>query len=323
MRRTAEDEVDGPERIELTPQACVALSEDLSDVLDALERWSIRVLDVSRLRRSQVLLYDVGAAGSFPADPGKLSRIANAIWDAHDFRYISSCLPPQRLEPIARDLQKAVGGTISRNHPDRTPYQFQSEFVVATAFAFGGAEPVFPTSEEHERPEFFVTSGTRNYGVEVKRPGSWAKGRRAIRKAARQLASPGIDFGLAVVDVTECVSSEVQHIVSGGRSEAVFDSFKAEVNRLGGALEDQIWNDRRRCYRPDGASMAALITVARSSAWFLDDLSHPSLVPYMRIATFNPSPGRTLRWHRTQWLIKTLLTGMTAAGYRMEYGSFT
>lgn len=312
-----------PDRIELTPKACAALSENLSDVLNTLERWGIRVLDISRLRRSQILLYDLGEAGSFPSDPGRLSRIANAIWDAHDFRYISSCLPARRLEPIARDLQKAVGGTISRDHSDRTPYQFQSEFVVATAFAFGGAEPVFPTSEEHEKPEFFVTIGTRNYGVEVKRPSSLEKGRRAVRKAARQLALPGIDFGIAVVDVTECLPGELRHIVSGPRSETVFDSFKAEVKRMGSVLEDQIWDDRRRRYCPGGASVAALVTVARSSAWFLDDLSHPSLVPYMRVAVFSPSPGRTLRWHRTQWLLKTLLTGMTAAGYRMEYGSFT
>lgn len=315
--------MDEPDRIELTPQACAALSENLCDVLDALERWDIRVLDVSRLRRSQILLSDVGATGSFPENPEKLSRIANAIWDAHDFRYISSCLPAERLEPIARDLQKAVGGTISRNHPDRTPYQFQSEFVVATAFAFGGAEPHFPTSEEHERPEFFVTNATRNYGVEVKRPSSWRKGRRAVRKAAQQIAQPGIDFGMAVVDVTECISSEVRNIVAGQRSEAVFDSFKAEVKSKGSVLEDEIWDDRRKCYHRGGASVAALVTVARSSAWFLDDLSHPSLVPYMRVTCFNPSPGRTLRWHRTQWLVGTLLNGMTAAGYRMEYGSFT
>lgn len=301
-------------REHLTPNACGPLAENLLESVERFRSWGIRVPDSSRLIRSAQVLLQVHEAGVYPVAEQRLIEIGRALQDAHDFRYIGACMPPDRLDPIALDLQEAVGGTRVDYEESRAPYQFQVQYLVGAILGFGDVTPITPIASDKSYPDFYFQNGTLWYGVEVKRPASVKGAPRLLNKAARQLSKLRLHSGVVVMDLSECVSNTVEFVRSGSSANR---NLEGELETRAEYLEDIVWSEPQRRRRAGFENVGVLLTVARAMVWNMDDLSHPFLQQRCRFATFNDHSGNNLLRIRNRWLVDTFYRGLQAAGYEV------
>jgi hypothetical protein len=225
-------------------------------------------------------------------------------------------MPAERLDPIALDLQEAVGGTRVDNEESRAPYQFQVQYLVGAILAFGGVTPITPIASDKSYPDFYFQNGTFWYGVEVKRPTSVKGAPRLLNKAARQLRKLRLHSGVVVMDLSECVSNTVDIVYPG--SSATRD-LEGELVDCAERLEDVVWSEPQQSRRPGFANVGVLLTFARAMVWNMDDLSHPFLQQRCRFAVFNDRGGNTALQIRNNWLVNTLHKGFRAVGYEVAH----
>lgn len=304
-------------RVPLTPSICGLMAQHLGYAVESFERWGIRIVDVNRLREAQRLLQEVCDDGAFPSDPSRLGRVAHALQDAHDFRYITSCMPRERLEPIARDLQLAVGGDLRRDATNRVAYQYQSQFLVGALIAFAGSEPIIQKNQARRTPDYWILNGTSYYAVEVKRPASEAGASKLLKSASKQLSIRPCHVGAAVFDLSDCIDMP---LFEAGRSEEPARILNDLVAQHSVKLEDQIFDEESRRFLPGFERIGVLVSFARAFWWNPNDMSRANLIGAARFVAFHPKGLRTLTYHRTEWLREVFYRGLVACGYDVTRG---
>lgn len=304
--------------LRLTPEVCGFLANTLEESVENLESWDVRVADVNRLREAVGRLRATENDGSFPSDTDALRAIGFALRTAHDFRYITSCLPPDRIEVVAKELQQAVSGTLEQSNPDRTGYQFQTQFWIGAVVSFSGHEAVIPSPASRARADFYVQNGLNWYGIEVKRPGSLKAAKKRLKKAAQQLKSTDVHMGVVVLDLTDLFDQEEVAIVAAGPAEMERERLGARLAKISFQLEEQIFKESSGRFVPGYEHIGGYLAFVRGFVWDLNDLRFPDLFHQARFATFSEDAGTTLWWHRAQWLVRMLLNGIEAAGHRIS-----
>jgi hypothetical protein len=146
------------------------------------------------------------------------SRQQNAILAAHDFYVISRTLMDDRASPIAEELKVALGGPLNEiETKNKTPFDIQSQFWFGTVLAYSRLHPAVPDSKR-TRPDFLISLGTLECGVEIKRPKSHSSAFRALSSAASQLVKYGKP-GVIVLDLGQVIGAD-DLILHGGSPSA-------------------------------------------------------------------------------------------------------
>ena len=300
-----------------TAEWCADMATYLDECVGVLETWGIRIVGPNRLRRAADILRKIGTAGQYPPDPERLRSIGHAIRTAHDFRYIAACLPGDRLRELAVDLQRSVSGDLDERSDDRAGYQYQTQLVIGAVIAFADHAPVIPALDSPARADYYVENGTHWYGIEVKRPGSLSGARKGLKKAAQQLGSTSVHMGATVLDLTDLFRAEETMIVARGPAQAERHGLSQSLATTSLKLEEQVFDDDRRRFKTGYEHVGAYLAFVRGCVWNLDDLRYPDLFQQARFATFSPTTGHTLWWHRAQWLVEMLRAGTEATGHRV------
>ncbi len=308
-----------PDQRPLTADVCRPMAGFLEEAIARLKAWEVRVLDVSRLEQERQLLLNVAAKGHYPRDPAQLRLIAHALRDAHEFRCISACMPKARVEQIAKELQRAVGGTPDRRPGSREAYQYQTQFWVGAILGFGRVTPIIPPTSPRRSPDYLVRNGTLFHGVEVKRPQTPEGAVRQMLSGSQQLAAAKVG-GAVVVDVSDFIAPEGTEIVDlpgcDGDTPAYARAFQEIALNLERAAFDDDRNQPRAAFMPAGV----LLVTATVVRWRLDDLRCPDLSRVCRFGVFWRRRG-TLSYHRAFWLKDVLYEGLLAAGHKIQAGS--
>lgn len=191
----------------LTPPACEALAAAIEDALDVFDQWGLRTGMGTRLAKAKSHLRAVAASGSYGETPDELILTARAVRLAHDFYLISRTLKTDRAEPIATELESALQGPfLARESKRVSAVDFQSQFWVGVMLAYSGLHPKMP-AKEGRKPDFVISVGSLDCGVEVKRPESARSAFAAVSSAASQLRDYGLP-GVITLDLSACVGAD-------------------------------------------------------------------------------------------------------------------
>lgn len=229
----------------LSPPACVALAAAIDDALEVFGKWQLPTGMNTRLLKARSRLQKVANQGSYGATPDELYETAKAIVLANDFYLISRTLKEDRADPIAEELNVALGGTLSEiETKKKNAFDIQSQFWFGTVLAYSGLHPAVPDIKKR-RPDFVISVGSLSCGVEIKRPKSQVSALRALSSAASQLHEYGLP-GVIVLDLSQCVNADglILHkdIVSARRT--VQHRFYPLVNELTKAASSYSHSDK-------------------------------------------------------------------------------
>jgi len=310
-----EHDVDLRDRI-LTPPKMGHLADQLEEAIGVLDlsaasEWRIRIPSDSRLPKIIRLLREVSEEESFPECPSRRALIAQAARDAQEFAEISWVLPSKELRPLRESLQKAVFGTLGQT---RDPaYQYQSELWTGATLARSGALTGVLLASEGKSPDFILKNGTMEYAVEVKRPSNLPRALDLVSKAASQLRNDRYHGGAIVVDLTDCLGSEVSDL--SGRGRPNMDHVEARVEELTNPLRKAVFDDSSKRIRARYRHVFGLVTFIRAIWWDLDDLTLMSPLRYVLPISFW-SGGKTLRYWRASWLAGLVVKGIQETGHQ-------
>jgi hypothetical protein len=202
----------------LSPSACSALAAAIDDASEVFSRWQLPTGMSTRLLKAKGRLLKVADQDSYGTTPDELYETAKAIILANDFYLISRTLKDDRADPIAEELEVALGGTLSEiETKKKNAFDIQSQFWFGTVLAYSGLHPAVPDSKKR-RPDFLINVGSLSCGVEIKRPKTQASAWRALSSAASQLREYGLP-GAIVLDLTQCVNAD-ELILHKGRVSA-------------------------------------------------------------------------------------------------------
>ncbi|HEX6367758.1 MAG TPA: hypothetical protein VF006_02420, partial [Longimicrobium sp.] len=220
---------------------------------------------------------------------------------------IVESLPDERLEVIATDLQRVVGGQLGQMAGKRTAFQFQSQFWAGAMLVGTGVSAVVPPQGSETRVDYLLMNGTINYGVEVKRPEKRETAGKLLRDAASQLRRAKLE-GAVIMDLSDCFQ-EFWHSadVPRGRTEAGFDEMASELSSM-------IFDEHARKIQPGFENVLALMLTIRSIHWY-EGQEQPDLMLRSFYGSFNRGPRGTLRYHRGVWLRNLMQNGLESWGY--------
>lgn len=295
----------------LTTQRMGLLADQLEEAIGAFREWGIRIPPGSRLPRIVRLLRELVAEKSFPESPGQLAQIAQAARDAQEFAEISWVLPSENLRPLRESLRKAVFGTLGQTRD--AAYRYQSELWTGAVLARSGAFTGVREVSKGKSPDFILKNGTLEYAVEVKRPSNMRRALERVSEAADQLRQDRYHGGAIVVDLTDCLGSELTH--RSGASGPTRDPVEAKAEELTNVLRQEVYDDSSQRIRARWRHIFALITFIRTSWWDLKDLSHMNPLRYVLQIRFL-GRGKTLRYWRACWLAELLDQGIRETGHQ-------
>lgn len=191
----------------LSPSACTALAAAIDDAIEAFRKWNLPTGTNTRLLIAKHCLLKVSERDSYGETPEELYQTAKAILLANDFYLISRTLKEDRADPIAEELRVALGGALRESATKhKKEFDIQSQFWFGTVLAHSGLHPAVPDIKT-TRPDFVISVGTLECGVEIKRPKSPESAGRALSSAASQLHKYGKP-GVIVLDLTQCVGAD-------------------------------------------------------------------------------------------------------------------
>ncbi|MCA1792182.1 MAG: hypothetical protein LC667_20745 [Thioalkalivibrio sp.] len=252
-------------------------------------------------------IYSVGV---FPADRDELLHVSHAIRDATEFIEISDALPPERLRPLAVDLQAAVAGGIGQGASRAA--QYQTQLWIGAMLAYSGSNVGVLLHADGKNPDFVATNGTLHYAIEVKRPSKF-RARRIISEANDQITARHYHGGAIIVDLTDCIPPTLA--VTVGRDPHGDDRpLKREAMRLTRELNEQIYDYENKESYPTRAGVFGVVTMGRTIHWDENDRSRIYLQRFMIPVVHWGGHRNTLRGHRAQWLTKLIQHGVTTAG---------
>ena len=138
----------------LSPSACAALAAAIDDALEIFDRWQLPIGMSTRLLKARSRLLKVSNQSSYGENSDELYETAKAILLANEFYLISRTLKEDRAEPIAEELEVALGGTLNEiEAKKKTAFDIQSQFWFGTVLAYSGLHPAIPDSKRR-RPDF-------------------------------------------------------------------------------------------------------------------------------------------------------------------------
>jgi hypothetical protein len=175
----------------ITPTKCSVLADRLAHATRLFEEAGVRVPNLGRLRQGELLLRNVASSGRFPTTAARLAQLGNCIRDSFDFHDVSRLLRDGPTAALAKELDRAMGGTVDQTERQRRPYQFQSQLWVGTMLQYAGLAPRVPPGDQQRRPDYVITVGISQYGVEVKRPESETSISRATHAIVRGFRRAG------------------------------------------------------------------------------------------------------------------------------------
>ena len=298
-----------PDKI-LTAERMADLADRLQEAIAAIESWNIVIRPESRLRATEAILRDVGAAGVFPESHESLVRAARAARDAREFIEITGMLPETPMPSIAEALKIATMDEMSRISPRSS--QFQGELWTGAMLSF--ATDFVGSPLRAGRPDYIVANGNLEYGVEVKRPQTEGKVLKRAAKAVKQLRlrTPNYHGGALVMDLTDCLDPAIATTLDSG--PPILRTAQEWIGRQMRRLHRSIYDDSRKRIRIDRKHIFSVTVVARVMHWDLDDLSQMYLTPFFGCLTYSKSPN-SLRGIRASWLAELIPQGARAAGY--------
>ena len=281
----------------------------LGEVISDFERWELRVPELGRLRRHMRVLTAVAQAGEYPSSVEDRAEVANAIRDASEFNAIAGALTDKRVEAIALELKRAMGGTGHQLERQRQPYQFQAQYFFGSIMAFSGAQ-LQVAGGGHSYPDFVVDNGTLRHGIEVKRPEGLGGVERGIRDSAKKLGL--VDGGMLVIDASELVAADQLDVVG---SEV--DGFVHWKERTQPSFAKAVRLVRHTHAKGGVASITASAVFARGWLWREDPDNPGKSLPEFHARFYCETltrPRGTLRWHRAKFLCRLLETGLQEVG---------
>lgn len=295
----------------LTPQRMAELADNLTAAVTSFREWGVRVHDRGRVWDVIRLLRSVAEAGSFPERPSSLVQIGHAASDAQELAQVAWVLPQIRIQPVVVELQRAVAGVLGMQA--KAAYQAQSELWVGAMFAHSDTLTAIPTMLSGKSPDYVLRNGDAEYSVEVKRPAGNLRASKLISEAAAQLRGSRYHGAGLVVDLTDCIASDVAVVLDSGPPKP--DWGDAEIETLTGELFGRIFDIPSGHSRVGRDHFFALVTFARLLYWDRDDLSRIYLDRKISHRTIHPGSGSNLRAHRARWLARLLSRGMERVGY--------
>lgn len=297
--------------IHLTPEACSALAAALRDAIAVLESWNLRV-GFSRLRAAEQHLRQVAKQGSFGESDAQLIQTAKAAAIASDFYLISTALNKDRDDPIAEELEVAIKGNLEGSNKNASPYEIQAQYWVGMLLAQSKLRPKVPPVNGR-RPDFVISLGTLDCGVEVKRPRSTQGIIRCLGDAANQLKDYGLP-GVIALDLSACIVSDDLIIPSG------MVSARERIRQLLYPIADRLIDYVDSYTRSDKFSrIIALMILARFWVWKSSDPPEPDLGVLFSIPAF-PKACSGLIEDETKRLQVMLLRGVQkVSGNPVEY----
>lgn len=296
----------------LSPNGMAHLADSLAEAIAKIEEWGIPVPDGSRLQKTVQLLRSVASENAFPEARGDLIEIAHAARDAQELTEIGHVIPVEEtLDPVAEALRRTVGGTLGQS-PHRA-YQSQCELWVGAMLARGGALTGVIENAEHKSPDFVVRNGNMLYAVEVKRPTSLARARTLVSGAAKQLLSNRFHGGALVVDLTDCLDSDLVAAVGPGPPD--LRRVQAQIHKQMDVLRKEVYDDSSQRIRGKRRHLFGVTVIARVIWWNVEDLSQMYLTRYIGWISFL-GPAKDLRYWRARWLAELIDKGMREVGHQ-------
>lgn len=205
-----------------TPAGLALISAALSQSIDIIKSWNIRVAESSRLPLAVRLLDRSATLWLYPDSAEQLLRIGNAINAAFDFYNITRFLPDDPIAAIREDLRRALGGTLGDIGPT-SACRAQNQLLVAALLMAGGLKAGSPSTDGRSSPDYFVEIGSVSFAVEIKRPESSNLIRERVDDAIDQIDSMQSSGGLVVVDVTDCIGSQSDPDAIGEDGKSLFN----------------------------------------------------------------------------------------------------
>lgn len=288
------------------------LASNLTSAVTTLRKWGVRVHDGGRVWDMIRLLQSVAEIGRFPERRNSLVQVGYAASDAQELTQVARVLPTIRLQPVAVELQRAVAGVLGIQA--EAAYQAQSELWVGAMFAHSNTLTAIPTKSSGKAPDYVLRNGNVEYSIEVKRPAGNLRAPKLVSEAAAQLRGSRYHGAGLVVDLTDCLASDVAVVVDSGPPRP--DWGDAEIEIMTNELFHQIFNTSSGHIRAGRDHIFSLVTFARLLHWNHDDLSRIYLDRKISHRTIHPNSGANLRAHRARWLARLLSRGMERAGYQ-------
>ncbi len=279
----------------------------LEEAIANLEQWGLRVSQVGRLQVHLKTLRRVQDVGEFPVASGRRSVVAHALRDASDFAAIAFALEPARMEAIATELSRTMGGTPHQSERGREPYQFQSQFFCGAVMSAAGVH-LRASRQTGPYPDFVIDRGTLRHGIEVKRPESSRGVERGLRSAATQLAA--VDGGMVVMDLSDVLQADLDVPVREGEGFHAWHSqtdstFRASVRRVTDLVG-------RRAFS-NATHVLSVGFLVRGWLWHeVGPAGGPALPEFFGrfyVETL-AQPANALMWHRGEFLCDTFVHGL-------------
>lgn len=279
----------------------------LEEAIATMERWGVRVPDLGRLRAHLKTLRGVQDAGEYPLESEPRQRVANAIRDASDFAAIAFALGPGRIEPVLSELKNVLAGTQHQTERERGPYQFQSQFFYGAIMSAAGAH-LRCGRGPGRYPDFVVQNGSREHGIEIKRPESADGVERGLRSAAAQLTA--VDGGMVVTDLSDVLQSDLVVPVQHGDG---FAAWHAETDSRFCACVRRV---RELVARRSFSNASRVLSVGFfARGWLWHEVGSPgsAALPEFHSRFYVETlghPAGTLWWHRGEFLSNTFEAGL-------------
>lgn len=248
---------------DLSPSACAALAAAIDGAIEAFGKWELPTGTNTRLLIARRCLQNIAERNSYGETPEELYDAAKAIILAHDFYPISRTLSEDRANPIAEELRVALGGALRESATKhKKEFDIQSQFWFGTLLAHSGLHPAVPDIRT-TRPDFVISVGTLECGVEIKRPKSPESAARALSSAASQLHKYGKP-GVIVLDLTQCVAADAMILHRGSPSarQVLKRRFDPLANELMDGASDYSRSDKFQ-------RIVVLVMYARFFSWTL------------------------------------------------------
>ncbi len=302
-----------------TPEDLSTLGEQLTELIQKFGQWNIRAADSGRLRQAAHVLLAAGAGGVIPANTAEARlRFANAISDAFDFSDIAKALGEEQIRSLARDIERAMKGSLGRSGFENRGYAFQSQFWVGALLALAGFNPVPIKARSTPTPDFEFVVTSLPYGAEVKRLAAGSSVRAHLAKANEQLAAVGY-FGVAFIDFSAQLDDMNGEVV---RVEDMPEARREYYNRfryLAGEMEDSLLskNSAHSPARCDRILFAAAFT----RNWFWYDVQNPHPCMHVVLAGTGRPMRNTVYGLQRRQIIDGILTAFEKVGF--HYASRT